>query len=112
MEKRKKIQAKIIKASNEKIIFQLDQIIKAPKIGDSLVVTITSKAKVEMINPSSNEPKVRDTIARGKIIDVTGSILTIKPMCSRTNFSKLQNLASSKTDVGLFAIENQIKAYY
>lgn len=47
MEKRKKLQAKIVSASNDKFVIRIGDISKTPKFGDSLVVTIPSRAKVE-----------------------------------------------------------------
>lgn len=49
MEKRKKLQAKIVSASNDKFVIRIGDISKTPKVGDSLVVTIPSRAKVEMV---------------------------------------------------------------
>ena len=98
MEKRKKLQAKIVSASNDKFVIRIGDISKTPKVGDSLVVTIPSRAKVEMVRKTNSLSGVRitDTIARGKVIGVNEGVVTVKPMVSRTNVAKLQSLASTK----------------
>ena len=53
MEKRKKLQAKIVSASNDKFVIRIGDISKTPKVGDSLVVTIPSRAKVEMVKQNN-----------------------------------------------------------
>lgn len=112
MKKRKGLQAKIVLASNDKVVIRVGDISKAPKVGDSLVVTIPSNSKVEMIrNPYRRlfGVEITDTIARGKVIGVDEGVVTVKPMASRTNVAKLQNLASTNTEIGVNAIENRIK---
>ena len=85
----------------------------SPKFGDSLVVTIPSRAKVEMVRKTNSLSGVRitDTIARGKVIGVNEGVVTVKPMVSRTNVAKLQSLASTNTMVGVNAIENKMKTF-
>ena len=94
MEKRKKLQAKIVSASNDKFVIRIGDISKTPKVGDSLVVTIPSRAKVEMVRKTNSLSGVRitDTIARGKVIGVNEGVVTVKPMVSRTNVAKLQQI--------------------
>lgn len=113
MEKRKKFQAKIVSASNDKFVIRIGDISKTPKVGDSLVVTIPSRAKVEMVRKTNSLSGVRitDTIARGKVIGVNEGVVTVKPMVSRTNVAKLQSLASTNTMVGVNAIENKMKTF-
>ena len=113
MEKRKKLQAKIVSASNDKFVIRIGDISKTPKVGDSLVVTIPSRAKVEMVRKTNSLSGVRitDTIARGKVIGVNEGVVTVKPMVSRTNVAKLQSLASTNTMVGVNAIENKMKTF-
>lgn len=79
----------------------------------SLVVTIPSRAKVEMVRKTNSLSGVRitDTIARGKVIGVNEGVVTVKPMVSRTNVAKLQSLASTNTMVGVNAIENKMKTF-
>ena len=79
MEKRKKLQAKIVSASNDKFVIRIGDISKTPKVGDSLVVTIPSRAKVEMVRKTNSLSGVRitDTIARGKVIGVNEGVVTI-----------------------------------
>lgn len=81
--------------------------------GHSLVVTIPSRAKVEMVRKTNSLSGVRitDTIARGKVIGVNEGVVTVKPMVSRTNVAKLQSLASTNTMVGVNAIENKMKTF-
>ena len=110
MEKRKKLQAKIVSASNDKFVIRIGDISKTPKVGDSLVVTIPSRAKVEITNSLSGV-RITDTIARGKVIGVNEGVVTVKPMVSRTNVAKLQSLASTNTMVGVNAIENKMKTF-
>ena len=112
-EKRKKLQAKIVSASNDKFVIRIGDISKTPKVGDSLVVTIPSRAKVEMVRKTNSLSGVRitDTIARGKVIGVNEGVVTVKPMVSRTNVAKLQSLASTNTMVGVNAIENKMKTF-
>ena len=111
MEKRKKLQAKIVSASNDKFVIRIGDI--STKVGDSLVVTIPSRAKVEMVRKTNSLSGVRitDTIARGKVIGVNEGVVTVKPMVSRTNVAKLQSLASTNTMVGVNAIENKMKTF-
>ena len=112
MEKRKKLQAKIVSASNDKFVIRIGDISKTPKFGDSLVVTIPSRAKVEMVKTNSlSGVRITDTIARGKVIGVNEGVVTVKPMVSRTNVAKLQSLASTNTMVGVNAIENKMKTF-
>ena len=113
MEKRKKLQAKIVSASNDKFVIRIGDISKTPKVGDSLVVTIPSRAKVEMVRKTNSLSGVRitDTIAQGKVIGVNEGVVTVKPMVSRTNVAKLQSLASTNTMVGVNAIENKMKTF-
>ena len=79
MEKRKKLQAKIVSASNDKFVIRIGDISKTPKVGDSLVVSIPSRAKVEMVRKTNSLSGVRitDTIARGKVIGVNEGVVTI-----------------------------------
>ena len=79
MEKRKKLQAKIVSASNDKFVIRIGDISKTPKFGDSLVVTIPSRAKVEMVRKTNSLSGVRitDTIARGKVIGVNEGVVTV-----------------------------------
>ncbi len=79
MEKRKKLQAKIVSASNDKFVIRIGDISKTPKVGDSLVVTIPSRAKVEMVRKTNSLSGVRitDTIARRKVIGVNEGVVTI-----------------------------------
>ena len=79
MEKREKLQAKIVSASNDKFVIRIGDISKTPKVGDSLVVTIPSRAKVEMVRKTNSLSGVRitDTIARGKVIGVNEGVVTI-----------------------------------
>lgn len=111
MEKRKKLQAKIVSASNDKFVIRIGDISKTPKVGDSLVVTIPSRAKVEMVRKTNSLSGVRitDTIARGKVIGVNEGVVTVKPMVSRTNVAKLQSLASTNTMVGVNAIQKNMR---
>ena len=111
MKKGKRLHAKIVSASKNAIVIEVEHPSKAPKVGDNLVVTIPSEAKVEMIHSFHCLPKVMDTIARGKVIGVTEDVVTVEPMTSRTNVAKLQSLASTKTSVGVNAIENRIRVH-
>ena len=85
---------------------------KAPKVGDGLVVTIPSESKVKMLTRAHSAPRVTDTIARGKVVEVTRDMVTVKPMGSHTNVRKLQRLAQTKAKVGVSTIENRIRVHF
>ena len=112
MEKRKRLNAKILSASNESFVVEIKLEDKAPKVGDGLVVTIPSEAKVKMFTRAHSTPRVTDTIARGKVVEVTRGMVTVKPMGSRTNVLKLQKLAQIKATVGVSTIENRMRVHF
>ena len=110
MEKRKRLNVRVLSATNEAFVVEIDkQTGETPEIGDGLIVTIPSNAKVRMFNRVHSTPRVTDTIARGKVVEVTNNVVTVKPMDSRTNVQKLQSIASNSAKVGISTIKNRIR---
>lgn len=109
--KTKRLHATIVSASENFVVIKLKFPSNMPKVGDNLVVSVPSEAKVEMISHSLKSPRVTDTIARGRIIRVAEDMLTIKPLKSRTDITELQSLAATNTSVGVSAIMNRIKVH-
>ena len=110
MEERKRLNARVLSATNEAFVVEIDkQTSETPEIGDGLVVTIPSNAKVKMFKHIHSTPRVTDTIARGKVVEVTNNVVTVKPMYSHTNMQKLQSLASNSAQVGISTVKNRIR---